>query len=309
MQRRHAWVIIAALSRRVRTETQPEFESWYGEEQVFGNEAALLLPRGTRGFFRPSGTIQPSEMSPAQFAETPVITYTLYNRASFDHIRRNRLNRIAELERLRNEGAIDGTFPADRSVPTFPERAIVMKTVWWPVAREGLTALPVWDPNANPPLPSGNGYLSWKRVVAIDPAQPFRVAATEQLDFAAHSFTRPRRVTVDEFYHVRVDARMAARLMRDPETSRAVSIVLGRHIEAGDYLALIAANVATKEIENWVWVTFWWHDKPSAGPFALDRPTDLVGEWRHYLMQTALDAEKPLAEDAGPHVCSLSTRG
>lgn len=103
--------------------------------------------------------------------------------------------------------------------------------------------------------------------------------------------------------HVVVDARMARSLMRDPETRKAILISLGRPIEANDYLALVSANLMTRETANWIWAAFWWHDQPEDGPFAADRPTALRHEWRNYLMEAAFDASVPAARDGGPRIC------
>ena len=66
---------------------------------------------------------------------------------------------------------------------------------------------------------------------------------------------------------------------------------------------LVSANLASKEIDDWVWATFWWHDRPDEGAFAADRPAALQGAWRNYLMQVAFDSTIPAAADGGPHAC------
>jgi hypothetical protein len=110
-------------------------------------------------------------------------------------------------------------------------------------------------------------------------------------------------VNLQDFYHVAVDAGLAARAMRDPDTQKAMSIALGRALQAGDYLVLIAGNLATREIDDWVWAAFWWHDRPDQGAFAANRTDELRGEWRNYLMQAAFDDQKPKADDGEPHIC------
>src|SRR5262249_4954859 len=58
----------------------------------------------------------------------------------------------------------------------------------------------------------------------------------------------------------------------------------------------------TKEIDDWTWSTFWWHDQPDAGPFAADRPSEVKGVWRNYLMTIADDQVTPREPDSSPRV-------
>ena len=84
---------------------------------------------------------------------------------------------------------------------------------------------------------------------------------------------------------------------------KAALIALGRGIEAGDHLVMVAMHIASKEVQDWVWVTMWWHDKPDRGPFARDRPDGMASPWRNYLLDVALDARGAGAEDDGPRSC------
>jgi hypothetical protein len=299
-QRCHVWSTIAHVTRPMAVQGQPLFESWYGEDEVFASDSVKQGPKGIRGFSR----VSPADDGvAAQSADAPILTYTLYNAAAYNHIRRNRLQLRSELETLRKTGTADATFAGNRSVPAFPSQAIVLKTAWWPVAQHNYTALPVWDPELNPPRYRGNGYIGWRRVVAVDPDNRSRAATTVSIDFAGRSFPNARRVALESLYHVVVDAELAGRTMRDKDARKAALIALGRPLQEGDFLVLVGAHLATREIPDWVWGTFWWHDRPDLGPFAMDRPSELKPPWRNYLMQAALDADKPAAADGGPHIC------
>ncbi len=72
--------------------------------------------------------------------------------------------------------------------------------------------------------------------------------------------------------------------------------------KAGDRLVLVGMHVATRELENWFWMTFWWHDRPGEGPFAADRPSELKGVWRNYLMNISYDMDDPREPDGTPHI-------
>lgn len=302
-ERRHAWSIVASLASSASYRSKATFESWYGEGEVFAANGVNMPPKGIRGFSRPVATTGSADPDASQSAGAPALTYTLYNEAAYNHIRRNHLYDSAQLERLRVNGAADSATLSDRTVPSFPRDSIVVKTIWWPVAPQGVTALPVWDPETNPPRREGNGYLTWARIVVVDPSEGSRADAASQVEFAGRLFANARRISLGEFYHISVDDRMAEDMMRDPETKKAAVIALGRPMRAGDYLILVAGNLATREISDWIWVAFWWHDRPERGAFAADRPDVLQDEWRNYLLQVAFDSETPAAGDGGPHVC------
>jgi hypothetical protein len=295
-QRRHVWEVIRRITDPAEGGDQPTFESWHGEEEIFTAHTSPSRATGIRSFARET----PAE--PA-ISDVPVLTYTLYNDAAFHHLVQNRLNRRDELNRLVREGPADSVVIESRSVPALPAASMVLKTVWWPVAGNGLTPMPVWDPELNPPKKSGNDYLSWARVVVVDPTSAHLTSRTSAVDFAGRTFDSAHRVALDDFYHVAVDKHLADRLSRDREAHNVGLIALGRPIREGDYLLLVGANLATKEILDWVWGATWWHDRPDEGPFAADRPGALRGVWRHYLMQAAFDSLLPLMPDGSPHVC------
>lgn len=282
-QRDHAWALFATLTRADKN-GRPQFENWHGEDALFSNAASS--ERGIAGFSRTSdGGLK------AEAPDVPVLTYTLYDDAAFDHIMRYRLNSVAGLEALRKKGA--------PGVPAFPAKAMVLKTAWWPVAKEGLTAMPVWDPESNPPRRNGNPYTSWQRAVAVDPSN--QGPATARISFAGRDFAAAHRIGIGALYHVTVDGAMAWRMMRDPTTAKAVTIALGRPLQQGDYLALVAANLAAREVPDWIWAAYWWHDRPEQGAFAAGRPPTLAPVFRNYLMQPAFDAEKPVT-NGQPHI-------
>jgi len=66
---------------------------------------------------------------------------------------------------------------------------------------------------------------------------------------------------------------------------------------------LVCVHVTTKEIPEWVWATFWWHDRPNDGPFAADRPAAVTGVWRNFRMNTAYSMDTPREYDGTPHSC------
>jgi hypothetical protein len=296
-QRRDAWQLLEGMTRADGSAEVPRFESWQGEAAVFAPRSHTGLS-GIRGFAR-RGPEQASS-SPG----VPVINYTLYNAVAVAHLRAHRLEHRAELARLRRTGVRDRVFTADRSIAGFPDGAVILKTAWWPLAADRITALPVWDPESNPARAAGNSYLSWQRVVGVVPPGPlWATTADATIDFAGRRFPEAHRLRAGELHTLRVDQRLAARLMRDPPTREAAVIALGRALAAGDYLALVSLNVASHAQGRWQWAAFWWHDRPDSGPDAADRPASLPEPWRHFLLQVTIDSDQPPAADGGPAVC------
>jgi hypothetical protein len=305
-QRRHAWNVFVRLTGASTTGARPLFQSWYGEDAVFAKVGGDQAPRGLYGFARGESAnerVASGKDNATQAADTPLLTYTLYNEAAYRHIRAHRLHRIGELQRLKNLGPDDASIPGNRSIPAFPADAIVFKTAWWPVAGRGLTALPVWDPESNPPRQAGNAYTSWKRVIAVDPVENADGSRATTVDFAGRTYEGVRRFGLDAFHHVAVDDALAKRLNHDRSARKASLVALGRPFEAGDSLVLVGGNLATKEIDDWVWAAFWWFDRPYESRLGADRTPDPGLQWRGYLLQVAFDSDKPAAFDGGPHVC------
>lgn len=295
-QRNHLWMLFSGLTRSGGNTTVPVFLTWYGAGEVFANaSAAPPLTRDARQTFS-----LPSLKDKPRSNSAPLIVRAHYNLAAYRHIRINGLENAASLIESANlsKGAAEGD-----SIPAFPRDAIVLKTVWWPVPEDGAVAIPVWDPASNPPRATGNDYLTWSRVVAVS-AQPGFGSDVKNVDvdFVGRTFKQVPAVGIDAFYHVTLDQQTAASLMLDPETRKLAGLVLGRALHANDRIALVAMHLATRELTDWVWGTFWWHDRPDQGPFVPPRQPEVPPPWRNYLMSVSFDPDLPREPDGSPHV-------
>jgi hypothetical protein len=181
------------------------------------------------------------------------------------------------------------------------------------VAKGARTPLPVWDYDpVNRPDPfnrngaydsaTTNDMLTWKRIVVIDASgvEP-KPGETVDANYRGQKF-RARVVPVRRFYAVTLSAAdVAAANEVMPGAARGV---LGRDLATGDQLVLIAMHCTTKEIPDWTWMTFFWHDRPDDGPKAADRlPANVLkGVWRNYLMDVSFDTTLPRENDGSPHI-------
>jgi hypothetical protein len=199
-------------------------------------------------------------------AETePVMVTVAFDPTAAAHIRDHHLASSRHLRAL-------------TQVPAFPRSALVIKALWFPVHHDRPVSVPIWDGAPAHDDAAGNPARTWPRQVTIDPRPGGRGGV-------------PLRAFL--FRTLRDDDELAAarRVAHDPE------------LAAGDSLVVLAMHVTTKEIPDWVWATYWWHDRPDDGPFADGRPAAIAGAAGNYLMDVSLSADEPRAADGSPHVC------
>lgn len=279
--------------------------------------AELGLFRGANGFsdrwHRPDEVFAPHKVDSTsaarseahgpmiQSGEPEIIILTFYNDRAYRHIRSKDLHRTAELDRLLQAG-VPGALDRPR-IPSFPADSMIVLTAWWPVARDRLTPLPVWDAELNPARVTGNSYIDWRRVVAVDAGNAGSRTRSATVEFVGRKFTDARTVSVDRFQQILVDEQLAKRLSDDQQTRKATLIALGRPLEQGDHLVMVAMHIAAKGLETWRWSTLWWHDQPERGVFAQHRPSMQPTAWGNYLLDVATDAVRPTASNGGPHIC------
>ena len=148
-------------------------------------------------------------------------------------------------------------------LPAFPSDAIAIKLTWYAVKAHGTTTMPIWD--GEEPNAEGNPDRTWQRTITVDPDGGTGVPLA--------AFIHRELTDADV-----ASARVAA---RDPS------------LAPGDHAVLVAAHVTTKEIPDWTWQTYWWHDAPDSGRFAADRPPELHGAAASYLMDATYSTEQP----------------
>jgi len=228
----------------------------------------------------------------------------MLNFANYNFIRSKKLNLTSELQNLLQTGTPDPSIANDKTVPAFPPESISLKTVWWPVAKDRPTPMPIWDPETVPANTVLHPYSNWKRAIAIDPTRT-NIPPNETMTVMFHG-PKPNShvVGLDKFHYVVVDAQTAANAMANPRLAGFIGDVFGdnRPLKEGDYAVFAGTHLTTKEIDDWVWATFWWHDRPDAGPFAAGRPETVKNVWRNYLMSASYDLNLPLEPDGKPHI-------
>ncbi len=275
--RRHAWRVFAGLTKRSDVKedgvTVPVWETWFSVNDTFGMDSASERIN-IRRFLEPPEELTSSGQRPSSGKVIDLATEILYNKPARDYIRDNCLYLRQKLKCFLDNNKLD---PLD-----FPKESIVLKTSWILVKKDLCLPLGVWDRKRKFPGRLQNDRFSWARLnVSVPPH------TCPMLD-------RPS-ARVTDFHRFKVPS--------DPQVLDALHKVDGfESAQAGDFAILIGFHFATRELPNWVWATFWWHDKPNQGPYAEDRPSRLPPPWRNYLMNVSYDMDLPAEPDARPHV-------
>lgn len=301
-QRELAWQLFTRLTIPRDAGSSPSFTDWRNEAEVFAPDAdaaRMTFPGAPIGAgFLPA-------MQPKHLADAPILTFVHYNPDAYAYVRKHGLYRKERLEELMHTGARDPGFPDQRTIGELPSTSAIIMTGWWPVSGRGVTALPTWSAtDRNIRLAGGNSYTNWTRAVGIDPqlAESISVPPVD-LVFAGRTFTAAPRVTLQRFYHVRLQQNTAEQLMRNPGARKAALIALGRPLREGDFLALVALHLTTLAGGNGVWQTHWWDLQAVSSDFGRGRPSGLQQPWRNYVMDVTLDATVPRDPDGSPRTC------
>ena len=308
-QRIHAWNVFAGMTRPTPDAKFSIFETWFSEDETFASGAALRGRGPSMGMPRFSvprqfGTLRGARDAAASAEPgSAVLSFVLYNFAGYNHVRTNRLFQASVLDNLAKNGAFDVKIPQNRAVPAFPSNAVVLKTVWWPVAKDKVSAMPIWDTETNPPQAAGNPFPTWSRFIGVDATRPVPAGETADITYDGQTKRNSHIVGINGF-HARVlaDRDVVDAVNNQTLLAQVAQLSFGRPLAVGDFAVLVALHITTKEIDDWVWATLWWHDRPNDGPFAQNRVGSVNGVWRNYLMDVSYDLNLPAEKDSGPHV-------
>jgi hypothetical protein len=321
--RQHGWDVWAALTAPSASGL-PIVLTWYLNREIFGE-----------GHIDAVRTFLPQFLTPLQKTlgdADPLISFNVYDQTYRSHVRANGYEWRDTLQQL------IGVQPV---IADFPTGAIAVKTVWWPVRHDGLTAFPVWDDEPirptywgigigrlvdmgyfGPLTPAereellshekhGNDWETFRRVVAIDPTRssipPNDTAEItffdpNDLELETNEVRVARVVPLSDFFHVRLTNAATVKALNEGLTGQIATRFWGRPLDEQDSVALVAVHVTTRELPDWVWATFWWHDEPDAAPFGDDRPAEVQPPFDHLRMRVAYSADVPLADDGSPHI-------
>lgn len=178
------------------------------------------------------------------------------------------------------------------SIPPFPNSSVTIKPTYYVGSEtDSLIQIPVW-PGA--PVPAaGFPNNNWPRCVYADVhnrQQPNRAVVP-----ALQSQTNPDSIkaatcNLSDFIYFKVDTAMAMHMNASDSSNGGNG---PNFAQPGSIAILVGMHVATKEISNWTWQSFYWAPNP-AQPFdpssnlaASLRPSQLQGAASHYALVAA----------------------
>lgn len=281
LQRKHVWNLWAGINQSTPN-GGPVWETWFPKADTFSQvEDDGLESAPNRKFPKFEQPVQLKDLRQTglEAVGQSSFSFVLFNKEGHDHVRTNKLYLRSTLDQL-NADFPASTEPADRDIADFKAEAVTLKVVWQLVKKDGITPLPIWDFDANPNSVNANPESTWKRAVGVDPSR--ETIPPDEVQNNRHI------VPVSAFYHVKLTQQQAQSI---------------GGASAGDFMVLVGMHVTTKEIDDWVWATFWWHDRPDSGPFAMGRIDKVKDVWRNYLMDVAYDMDTPREFDGTPNAC------
>lgn len=312
-QRAHAWRLWSALNSPSNSiaygQRLPVWQTWYASTEVYSG--AL---NGHQHQFSCCTLRVPAQneiQHKAVDKDEPAVTmaFVKFNEPAARFIVDNGYDKRSTLERLNRQYNAAHMPVTMRQIQPFPRKAVAIKVTFWLIRAHGITPVPYWDPAYAPPK---NGqtpnHLTWDKCVAVD-ADNRLPEGTKQLVKCNGVLRSAPVVHLTHFYTYRlVDpndvatvATFAKHLSMDTDQEH---VVTGDFIpQVGDYLALTAMHVTTKEIPDWTFQTFWWTPFPHAAPFGSDRPAAVHAPFDNYDMCNAYSVETPTTASGGPHIC------
>lgn len=228
-------------------------------------------------------------------------TEALSNEA-YDWIRNDSLYLQSQLQKLYEEKL---------HILNSPTKFISTKHMYWPVKKDSISALPVWDFDFPPNYEKYAGYENWNTLVAIDPSGKY-VGKMLPVTYL-HGVLNPDStkiapvtkdaevVSIDNFYSHQVTQDEWDNLFDDADRAILSASSYWAHnqpFEPGDYLVTVAMHVNTKELPTWAMQSVWWSNKPDESKYSEDRPDlpQAKGPWKNYLMTTSYGIVDPVTK-------------
>lgn len=282
---------------------EPRFTQWQSEHVTFATTASQH-PADV-GPFPGAGALSHIDTAAAHGVHGgPLIHFTHFNAEAHRYIRDAGIYDQSIIHRMAARG---------ESLPAPPLDAMVVLTGWWPLAVDQATPMPVWDASAPLRASGANGYLNWRKVALVAPANDTTNDTTTDTakaprQFAGRTITSPLALSRDAFYRIKPSPAQLDALMANERFEQASAIALARPMQIGDELALVAFHVLHFGLEEGIWLTYWWEAAQADGENAIQRvrdvaEVDLPAPWHNYRGNMTLSALHPREADGSPNIC------
>lgn len=178
--------------------------------------------------------------------------------------------------RCKTQGAVPGDI-AGHAIPEFPANAIAIKTAWQIIAKNGTLKLQTWD---------------MVRRVPADLVTINAVGASAEGGRACGDMPSSDPIPLDCLYHFRLGS-LAGEIKHNTK----------RDVKPDDFAVLLGMHIATKELPDWTWATYWFDNHSVSSPFAAQRTPEVTGVWSNYVMNATFSMLTPKSADGSLNVC------
>lgn len=291
----HAWGIWAGLT----AETEQEyggvqlrvFETWFGVgeiQSIIKNGLTLDSAKTSR-----TALTVPSQVSHHNMMQMSVDTALADTQNIFDAVTYNLPAAVYAVQHSILKEDVLNTYYKTGGIgviPAFPNNAITLKPTYFIGKPDGnLIRVPVWP--GEPPTPRPYGPEFWGSYVYADTTnsqQPGKNLTPVTTENPTPEQIAAATCNLSDFIYFSMDSAMAHFV--DSTQQQPATFV------TGDLAILCAMHVATKEISNWTWQTFYWDPNPAAPKLPgsnLSKPVQLTGAPAHYSASTAYAMLRP----------------
>ena len=325
----HSWNLWAGMTSPSASSfggsTLPIWETWCGNSEVFASQSCETLSSASRNFQSPSQhthLIHQGISTPA--TNSQVVSFNKYNPAMANYLLQPQIQNGSTYSYTNGDSLVAlnaswpvGTSTANRSVnqapytPATPSNqgsaAIESKPVMLIVKAVGLTAMPLWRGPSDSWNPSNPTPETWKTCVLVDPNNNAPASTAPVAYNPAIHLGSINRNNTDNSLSGQTAGCVASAYLYAPastlytfvlssDAAKDFNNAQGGNAVAGDFAAVVAMHVSTKEISNWVWQTFWWQpgsDTPSSFPGdKTNMTTKVTGPWSNFAMCNAWSQTK-----------------
>jgi len=282
--RDHAWHVFAGLIQPAdpnEPDSPAIWDTWENKEEVFGQNAVARTVRNRKrtldlpievlaSIFSNNKDEKAAVKEAANyFRKRKEGQEVLFNPSAAVHVRQYTLYNPVSMKN-RSETLKNLNSPiSETSIVPFPSDSIVLKASWLKVGPTSPEVLSMWRPANQRIRGCEDGCMTDMLVKLAEPGEPCNLPLTDSSPILSSCFYSAPSET------------------------------------EGYRLILFGLHVATKEIQDWTWSTFWWQAEPDSGPHKegrLDVQT-IRGHWRNYVMDTTLSMVTPEGKSrhAMPH--------
>lgn len=201
------------------------------------------------------------------------LSSVFYNEDAADWISKKNLNQASTFQAAIRKGL---------DIPDFPKTSIVVKEIWEAVRtnRNNQSFIASFDPTHIDGIKQSStqfkDVLHWESEILLDTDR--RKPCVDK-DYSIYSKTdkTPDKVPISCFYF---------QCIKKPTSA---GVVVNGQRASPHYIVLVGVQIATREIEDWTWSTFWWTNKAFSVPEMTGRPdAKLKAKYHHFVMNTTL---------------------